>query len=260
LNASSVSTSTFFLLFLAILSPLALADGSGSMSRSCSGQIEICEGGICLAQPFYIYAYQYANIRHGEIVSESHNHNFSGFLGDANAYRAQGFAVDSYVIYQGPDYQLAIPYDSKFGLYFRSNRGRQNWRKLCAGDDAQSAPPYGHLKEPVQGRAQGSATMRCSGNLLYCEGNSCSSRYFNLYTYQWASIALNQIQSESHSFSFSGILGLAHEYELTGFSGYHLLYEGPEFALMVPFKSGEEILARQLHGRNSRWQNLCPVD
>ncbi|MCG2726587.1 MAG: hypothetical protein L6420_10145 [Elusimicrobia bacterium] len=106
------------------------ASGSGSMSKSCSGSLS----GYGY---FYIYAYQYAYISGGMVSSENHNFNFSGFLGDDEDYVMQKRVAKHHIIYNGPEYSIAIPWESDYGIYINvpnADGGTEvfsNWTLLC---------------------------------------------------------------------------------------------------------------------------------
>lgn len=115
----------FGILLLAMGNP-AHAE-SGSMSKSCSGQV--------FGEYFYIYAYQYAFVSNNEVASETHSFNFSGALEDEDDYVMQKQASDKYIFYVGPRFTLAIPYHSEDGIYAARDLGgpgeNGGWQLLC---------------------------------------------------------------------------------------------------------------------------------
>lgn len=106
----------------------------------------------------------------------------------------------------------------------------------------------------------GSMSKSCSGRMEVCNGSSCTKKYFYIYAYQYAIVSKQMIQSESHSFSFAGVLGDEDDYQIVQrVSGNHIIYVGPEFTLAIPFKRGNPIMAAQgVPGPGpSDWQILC---
>ena len=84
---------------------------------------------------FYIYAYQYAYIYKSIVKNENHNFNFNGFLGDSDEYYMNERVSGKHIIYNGPEFSLAIPWkNSEDGIYFsRGNGGPggSGWTLLC---------------------------------------------------------------------------------------------------------------------------------
>jgi hypothetical protein len=124
-----VPMKTLCFLFALFAAPLAHA-GSGSASGSCSGTIE----GYGY---FYAYTYQYVYAYSGQVQNENHNFNFNGFLEGMDEGQRVGFD-GRYVVYRKGSLDLAVPYQSDAGLYFRDNSSVDTpdspagrWIKLC---------------------------------------------------------------------------------------------------------------------------------
>lgn len=132
-------TRIYGLLFLVVsfTASMAKASDSGSMSKSCSGQIPVCDNSQprrCQNQNFYIYGYQYAYTYNGELRSENHNINVNGAL--SGEYALLGLAGD-YVIYDGPSFKLALPWASNLSIYAKQKNSLDGpgigsgWKVLC---------------------------------------------------------------------------------------------------------------------------------
>lgn len=232
---------------------------SGSMSRSCSGRVLVCNGSSCASQSFYIYGYQYAYIYNGEVRSESHSLSTSGALGNSSEYQPGQYTEGKYVVHSRHGMDIALPWDSDYGIYMRQTGDTgSGWRLLCAGDQSD-APAPGEMDSPQSPiNESGSMSRSCSASTLrYCEGTSCSNRYFYIYAYQYASVSGGRLSSESHSLSTSGLL--EGDYTLVGLRGRAVAYHGPKFDILVPWRNDLPITARQSDGRgaSSGVQVLC---
>lgn len=122
------------LIILIVCSFTQLTQASSSLS--CSGHVKLCS--TCASNYYYIYAYQYAYVTRGEVRSESHSFNMSGFLGDSNSYKIQVSASNRHVFYSNGQYLLAIPYqNSADGIWINASldsgpgEAPATWIKLC---------------------------------------------------------------------------------------------------------------------------------
>lgn len=119
---------------------LSWAD-SGSMSKSCSGKVRVCENPTklqnCSNQYFYIYAYQYAYVYNESLESESHSFSLSGALSQSGDPQLLGLS-GHWIIYDGEEFLLAIPYQSDKKIYVQQKGlllGPENasaWQALCS--------------------------------------------------------------------------------------------------------------------------------
>ena len=116
-------------LFLLIISQVSLAE---SMTKSCSGTTRYCDQyGICSDEYFYLYAYQYVNFRNGTLDRERHRFNFRGYiLGEEDGYTFSGVTTNRHLIYTGPDFDLAIPWNEFVPIYM-VHRDTGIWEVLC---------------------------------------------------------------------------------------------------------------------------------
>ena len=91
-----------------------IPSGSGSMTRTVSGYIETNEG---RSEYVHIYAFQYVSISSNRsLLSHNGSRSFGGILGDEDEYTLRGIA-GNWVIYQGPRFAVAIPWDDEHGIY-----------------------------------------------------------------------------------------------------------------------------------------------
>ncbi len=118
-----------------LLGSLAQAnDGSGGMSKSCSGMMKVCRNGYCSDQPFFIFAFQFAFVSGNEVRSESHSFSFSGPLGNPDQYKMQKSVPGNHILYVGPEFTLAIPWEDQYGIYATqgiSGPDGSGWQLLC---------------------------------------------------------------------------------------------------------------------------------
>ena len=114
-----------------ILSSLSLSYAQ-SMSKSCSGTMRYCDDlGICTDEYFYLYAYQYVKFSNGQLKRSRHRFNFRGYvLGEEDYYQFSGVVSENHLIYTGPDFDLAIPWDEQFPIYM-VKRETEEWEKIC---------------------------------------------------------------------------------------------------------------------------------
>lgn len=106
----------------------------------CQGQTQLCED--CNKEYFNFFVLQNATIQNGEIVNETHDFKFSGFLKDDNNFNRVRLNQD-HILYQNSKYQLAVPHaEQSKGLWIKKketqnvmlgpNEGPKfNWVKLC---------------------------------------------------------------------------------------------------------------------------------
>ncbi|MCX5786558.1 MAG: hypothetical protein NTX59_12820 [Elusimicrobia bacterium] len=114
------------------------SSGSGSMSKSCSGNLQVCSGGGCSSEYFYIYAYQYAYVYNGAVQSESHSFSLSGALSQSGEPQLTGL-MGNWIIYRGEKFTLAIPWESQYPIYAQQNGAyggfsapmAPGWQMLC---------------------------------------------------------------------------------------------------------------------------------
>lgn len=129
------TVSVGLIVFGTLLGSLAQANnGSGSMSKSCSGMMKVCRNGYCSDQPFFIFAFQFAFVLNNEVRSESHSFSFSGPLGTPDQYTMQKSVPGHHILYVGPEFTLAIPWEDAQGIYVSqgiSGPGDEGWRLLC---------------------------------------------------------------------------------------------------------------------------------
>lgn len=131
-----IITIVFLLVFSGAFANSDAITDVGSMSISCSGNVEICNRSqICSEQYFYLYAYQYAYISQGILQDENHNFHMSGFLGNPKDYVVQKKVSGKHLIYSNSEFSLAIPWKSSSdGVYFSQGLGGPgdiSWTLLC---------------------------------------------------------------------------------------------------------------------------------
>ncbi|MBL1073087.1 hypothetical protein JK358_01630 [Nocardia sp. 2] len=91
-----------------------------------------------------------------------------------------------------------------------------------------------------------------------CSGTVGSWGYFYAYTYQYAYIAGRTIESESHSFSFSGFLSGAENAELLkGEDRKWIIYRSGDFDIAVPYVSGAGLFVQDNRRVDRDWIKLC---
>lgn len=103
-----------------------------SMSKSCSGTMRYCDPyGICTDEYYYLYAYQYVKFSNNQLKRHRHRFNFRGYvLGEEDNYTYSGQYTDSHLIYTGPNFDLAIPWDRSVPI-FMIDHNTGVWDELC---------------------------------------------------------------------------------------------------------------------------------
>ena len=103
-----------------------------SMSKSCSGFMRYCDhNGICSDEYFYLYAYQYVKFRNGQLDRYRNRFNFRGYLlGEEDEYQYLGDYTTAHLIYQGPRFDLAIPWNEYESIY-KIDPITRVWEVLC---------------------------------------------------------------------------------------------------------------------------------
>jgi len=110
------------LCLLLLIAPLKNADAlneCGTISKSSSGYIQLCNG--CQSEYYYLYANQHACIQDGQVVRESHSFSMSGALATSTAPRLHG-VLNSWVVWETDSVFLAIPSNGDRDFYVKSKR------------------------------------------------------------------------------------------------------------------------------------------
>ena len=103
-----------------------------SMSKSCSGFMRYCDQyGICSDEYFYLYAYQYVKFTGGNLDRHRHRFNFRGYLlGEEDQYTYSGNYISNHLIYNGPNFNLAIPWNDLESIY-KIDHITGQWEVVC---------------------------------------------------------------------------------------------------------------------------------
>lgn len=112
------------------------------------------------------------------------------------------------------------------------------------------------------GYAADGTTSECEGEFNVCDNSTgiCTKEYFYIYAHQYADVYDDIVKSESHSFSFSGILGDKDSYKLEPRArGPHLIYVGKTFNLAIPYKDAKDgvYMSQGVAGPSAGWVRLC---
>jgi len=116
-------------LFVFLISSSAFAQ---SMTKSCNGFMRYCdEYGICSDEYFYLYAYQYVKFSRGQLDRYRYRFNFRGYLlGEEDDYTYSGLYTNSHLIYAGPNFDLAIPWNELESIY-KIDHQTGMWEVIC---------------------------------------------------------------------------------------------------------------------------------
>lgn len=119
-------------LVLILLLLFSFSAWSQTMIKSCNGYTRYCDQyGVCSDEYFYLYAYVYVYFQQGKLKNHRVNFNFSGqILGDEDDYLYSGQYTQSHLIYNGPNIDLAVPWDDRESIYAIDHHSGQ-WEVLC---------------------------------------------------------------------------------------------------------------------------------
>ena len=118
-------------IFLMLSSQIAI---SSSMTKTCSGRMRYCDRyGICSQEHFYLYAYQNIILNSdGSLRKHKFKLKTRSILGDPQFYTARDIVEGDHLVFDGPDFSLAIPWSSNQPIfYFQPNFGVYEWQELC---------------------------------------------------------------------------------------------------------------------------------
>lgn len=110
------------------------AEANGSMTKTCSGRMRYCDKyGICSMEHYYLYAYQYIQINtDGSLRTHRYRFKMRDILGNKQDYIARDYVEGNHLVFDGPIFSIAIPWDSTLPFYyFQPNYGVHEWQELC---------------------------------------------------------------------------------------------------------------------------------